>query len=561
MNSDTYDFIVIGSGSSGGVLANRLSESGRYKVLCLEAGHKGAHYIWTRAPLGVVYMIDNPAVNWRYQSEPHESHGNRPIYVPRGKLLGGSSAINAIVYNRGQRIDYDTWARMGCAGWSYRDVLPYFKRIESTEIGSDEFRGRHGPIKVVLASKVSPFYDIFIRSANAVGIPYNPDYAGATQEGVAMAQQTSYRGLRHSTATQYLHPARNRTNLTILQGAEATSLVFQGKHCVGVRFRRNGDLHVARATREVIVSCGTANTPKLLELSGIGNPEILRRHGIHVVHELKGVGENLRDHYAALMSWRFNTPGISLAKKGRGWRLWLEVLRYAVFRKGFIAQGHGTMRVFTRSRPELEEPDTMMVVSPYIIELKSGKSRRMSATEGYSMYTHFQRTESTGQIHIRSSDPATPPVINYRFLETETDRRRAILAVRRAREIAAAQPIDGLIAEELEPGRHVESDEQILAYLRNTGTITQHMVGTCKMCQDAMSVVDERLRVHGLTGLRIADASIMPTIISGNTSVPCMMIGEKCADMVLADAGEGSAGRAGVASLASRAPAGAVLTP
>ncbi|MEJ8850763.1 GMC family oxidoreductase [Variovorax rhizosphaerae] len=535
MHSETYDFIVIGSGASGGVLANRLSESGKHSVLCLEAGEKGAHYIWTRPPVGVVYMIDNPAVNWRYQSEPHESHGNRPIYVPRGKLLGGSTAINAIVYNRGQRIDYDTWAGLGGSGWSYEEVLPYFKKIERTRLGSDDYRGRSGPINVIEASKVAPFYDMFIQAAKAVNIPFNADYSGASQEGVAMAQQTSHRGLRHSTATQYLHPARGRANLTILQGSEATSLILEGKRCVGVRFRRQGKNQEVRARREVIMSCGAANSPKLLELSGIGNPEILQKHGIKVVHELKGVGENLRDHYAALMSWRFNTPNISLAKKGHGWRLWLEMLRYAIFRKGFIAQGHGTMRVFARSSPKAENPDIMMVVSPYILELRGGKTRRISATEGFSMYAHLQRTESTGSIHIRSADPAAPPVINYRFLGTENERKTAVLAVRRAREVANAPPLRGLVAEEVEPGPKVQSDEEILEYIRNTGTITQHIVGTCKMGDDTMSVVDARLRVRGIAGLRIADASIMPTIISGNTSIPCMMIGEKCADMVLAD--------------------------
>lgn len=535
MDRDTYDFIVIGSGSAGGVLANRLSECGRYKVLCLEAGTKGAHYIWTRVPLGVVYMIDNPAVNWRYQSTPNQSHGNRPIYIPRGKLLGGSSAINAIIYNRGQRVDYDTWAKLGCKGWSFTEVLPYFKKIEKTSLGDDEYRGRNGLVSVGEASKVAPFYDIFIKSAEAADIPFNPDYSGATQEGVAMAQQTSFRGLRQSTATQYLHPARHRVNLTMLTGAEATSLILEGKRCVGVRFSQNGAVREARVSREVIVACGAANSPKLLELSGIGNPEILRSHGIKVVHELKGVGENLRDHYAALMSWRFNKPGVSLAKKGRGWRLWLEFLRYAATRKGFLAQGHGTMRVFARSSHDVRHPDITMVVSPYLIELRGGRSRRMSATEGYSMYTHFQRTESTGNLHIQSADYTVPPAINYRFLETEADRALGIEAVRRAREIANAEPIKSLIAEELEPGKHVQSDEQILEYLRATGTITHHMLGTCKMGIDKMAVVDERLRVHGISGLRVADASIMPTMLSGNTSVPCMMIGEKCADMVLAD--------------------------
>ncbi|MBK9607860.1 MAG: GMC family oxidoreductase N-terminal domain-containing protein [Betaproteobacteria bacterium] len=537
MHVETYDFIVVGSGSAGGVLANRLSEDGKYRVLCLEAGTKGAKYIWTRPPLGLAYMIDNPVVNWRYESEPDPTHGNRPIPVPRGKLLGGSSAMNGIVYNRGQKLDYDTWCKLGCKGWSHAEVLPYFKKIESTEIGLDEYHGRTGPVKVIQSSKLCSFFDYFIRSAEAAGIPHNPDYSGASQEGVAMAQITAWRGERQSTATQYIEPARRRGNLTVLGGAEATSLLLDGKRCTGVRYSQEGRILEARALREVILAAGTANTPKLLELSGIGNPEILRQQGISVVHELKGVGENLRDHYAAIMKWKFHRPGVSLASRGRGWRLGLEILRWVFLRRGMLAQGHGAMRVFTRSKPGLNEPDIMMVVSPYIIDIKkSGKSRKVSEVEGFMMYTHVQRTQSTGSIHIRSPDPFSPPAIRYRFLDTYDDRTVAVAAVRRARDIAAVSPMRELIAEELAPGPEVQSDEAILEFIRNTGQITQHMVGTCRMGHDAMSVVDERLRVHGIAGLRVADASIMPTIISGNTSVPCMMIGEKCADMVLEDA-------------------------
>ena len=532
----TYDYIVVGSGSGGGAVAGRLSENGKYRVLCLEAGEKGARYIWTRPPAGTALLIDNPAANWRYQSEPHEGHGNRQIYVPRGKILGGSSAINGMIYNRGQRIDYDTWAQMGCRGWSYDDVLPFLKQIERTDIGDDRYRGRSGPILVNEASKISPFYDLFIEAAKTAGIPYNSDYSGATQEGVAMAQQTIKRGLRESTATQYLEPARKRPNMTILSGAEASALLVDGKRCFGVRYTRNGRTEEARATREVIVSCGTANSPKLLELSGIGAPEMLAKHGITPVHDLPGVGESMRDHYGAILKWRFNRPGISIAKRGQSWRLMLEILRFGLLREGFISQGIGTVRVFARSRPELENPDVMMVVAPYMIEMREGRGRTMSPVEGFFMYSHVQRTESTGSIHIRSADPADPPSINYRFLQTPNDRMVSIAAVRLAREIVESPPIAETIAEELQPGRAVQSDAEILDYVRNTGTITHHMVGTCRMGQDSMAVVDERLRVRGLEGLRIADASIMPTIPSGNTNIPSIMIGEKCAAMVLEDA-------------------------
>lgn len=536
MAASSYDYIVIGSGSAGGIVAARLSENGKYKVLCLEAGTKESSYIFTQPPAGTVFLIDNPKVNWRYRSEPNKDLGGREIYVPRGKMLGGSSSINGTIYNRGQRLDYDTWAQMGCRGWSYEDVLPFFKRIETTKLGDDEYRGRSGPIRVTEAAKISPFYNIFIAAAQAAGLPYNRDYSGASQEGVAMAQQTVLRGKRQSVANCYVEPARRKGWLDVLTGAEVTSLILEGKRCTGVRFMRNGKPHEIRASREVIVSCGAANSPKLLELSGIGNSDILAENGIKPVHELPGVGENLRDHYAAILKWKFSKPGISLVNKGRGIGLIKEVIRYGLTRTGFISQGIGTMRVFMKSRPEKEEPDIMMVVAPFLIEIKTGEGRRMSKEDGFFMYSHVQRTESAGSIHIRSSNPLEPPKINFRFLETENDRQTAILAVRQARTIIDSEPMAACVGQELAPGKAVQSDEDILKFIRETGQITHHMVGTCRMGHDRMAVVDERLRVHGIEGLRIADASIMPTVPSGNTNIPCMMVGEKCAAMVLEDA-------------------------
>lgn len=531
-----YDYIVIGSGAGGGVVAARLSESGKYRVLCLEAGTANEKYFWSRPPTGSLFMFSDPKVNWCYYSEPDPSHGNRPLFVPRGKMLGGTTSINGMIYNRGQRLDYDTWASLGCHGWAYDDVLPYFKKIESTQIGSDRFRGRDGPVKVTEARSVSRFFDLFMRAANAAGIPSTPDYSGESQEGIAFAQQTVYRGMRRSTATDYLAPARHRPNLTVLTGVEATGLLMDGKRCVGVRYAQGNATIDVHASHEVIVACGAANTPKLLELSGIGNPDVLREHGIAVVHELRGVGENLRDHYACATRWRVNTSGISLSRHVRGVRLMGQILRYALTRTGLLTTVFGSVRAYTRSRPDLPSPDIMLLAAPFIVEVKPGKSHHVLPIEGFYVNAHPQRTESTGSIHIRSRDPFAPPAIRYQFLQTENDRATAIASIRRIREVVQSAPLCDYVAEELHPGPKVQTDEQILALLRAEGQITHHMVGTCRMGQDDMAVVDERLRVHGLEGLRIADASVMPTITSGNTAIPTMMIGEKCADMLLSDA-------------------------
>ncbi|HYF17651.1 MAG TPA: GMC family oxidoreductase N-terminal domain-containing protein [Ramlibacter sp.] len=533
--SISYDYIVVGSGSAGAVIAARLSEGGKYTVLCMEAGTATERYFWTRIPAGTAMTIVNPKVNWCRHAVASDALGGRSLYVPGGKIIGGTSTINGLIFSRGQRKDYDGWARLGCPGWSYQDVLPYFKKVESTDIGSDEYRGRSGPIKVTVAEKTAPFYDVFIQSAKAAGYPENPDYTGATQYGVAMAQQTIYRGRRVGAGTSYIAPARGRRNLTILTGAEATSLILQGDKCVGVRYRRGAAIQEVRATREVIVSAGAIGTPKLLELSGIGNPALLGKLGIPVVKSLPGVGENLQDHYGPTVKWTFKHEGLSPYKLGRGWRLVREVARYVLFRTGFLANTLATLRVFTRSHPQVDQADIALLVNAFHLEIVNEK-RRVAPVNGFMVYAQVQRPESTGTVHIQSADPGAPPAVHFNFLATENDRRVAVAAVRRAREIAAAKPIADAIAAEILPGPSVQSDEDILEFIRTTGATTFHYVGTCKMGNDEMSVVDEKLRVRGIDGLRIADASIMPTIVSGNTSVPCMMIGERCAEMVLADA-------------------------
>ena len=535
MRGTRYDFIVVGSGSAGGVIAARLSENGRHSVLCLEAGTRGERYIWTRSPVGGAYMIGDPRVTWAETARPDPTLGNRALSLARGRILGGTSAVNGTIVNRGQPEDYDAWEQAGCRGWGYADVLPYFKRVEHTSIGADVDRGRDGPVAVTEAERLGPLFGMVSDSAVAAGLRINPDYLSPRQEGIAMAQLAGRGGRRHSTATQYLAPARKRGNLKILQGAEVTGLLLSGGRCTGVRYRKGGRMVLAHADREVILSCGAINSPKLLELSGIGNPNVLSRSGIAVEHALCGVGENLRDHFGPHLKWRLNQRGLSLARNGAGWRFWRELLRYALAGKGLMAHGLPTLRIVMRADPDTARPDIQMMMNPYLVELRDGR-RVMSRIEGFYIAPQVQRPESTGSVHIESADPFAAPAVRYSFLATSADRALAVAAVRHARRIVSMAPVRDVIDEEIAPGRDVQGDADIVTFIRETGVTNYHPTGTCRMGRDDLAVVDERLRVRGIDGLRVADASIMPMIVSGNTSMPCMMIGEKCADMVLADA-------------------------
>ncbi|KAF0105444.1 MAG: betA [Rhodospirillaceae bacterium] len=535
-NDSTYDYIVVGAGSAGAVVASRLTESGRHRVLLLEAGTQGSNFFWSKVPVGVSKMIDDPAVNWCYESEPDEGSGGRRIAVPRGRMLGGSSSINGMVYIRGQAQDYDHWAQLGNRGWSFQDVLPIFKRMERFEGGSDEFRGRDGilPVTHTPRHKV-PLLEKIIEAAEKMGLPYNPDQNGATQEGIGMSQVTITRGRRQSTAFCYLDPARHRANLQIDQGAIAESLILEGRRCVGVRYSVNGQKREARATREVIVSGGSINSPKLLELSGIGQGDRLHALGIVPVHELPGVGENLRDHYSPRMKFEITGKNLTFNDNARGWRLAREALKYAMFRDGFLASTAVPIRLYFRTRVGLETPDATISIAPFLYEMV-GKERRVSAQKGITMNVNVLRSESTGSVHIKSADPAEPPAIRFNFLSTEHDRTGIVNVLRKGRELMATSPLKEVTGQEIAPGAHLQSDADLLEWVRNNAETTYHPVGTCKMGNDPRAVVDPELRVHGVAGLRVADASIMPTLTSGNTNAPAIMIGEKCAAMVLAAA-------------------------
>ncbi len=530
METQQFDYIVVGAGSAGSVLANRLSANGKHRVLVLEAG-KPSHP-WSIIPVGFSRLIDNPAANWCYESEPEENTTQRRIPVPRGKLLGGSSAINGMVFVRGQAQDFDTWAQLGNRGWSYNDVLPFFRDMESYSGGEDEFRGRDGVLKVTDVTDKGPLYDALFAAAKQVGIAHNPDYNSGMQDGIGMTQMTISKGRRMSTARCYLDPARSRSNLDIQANALTEALLIEDKRCVGVRYSIGGSTREARANREVIVSAGAINSPQLLELSGIGQPELLRGLGIEVRHELAGVGENLRDHYAPRMKWHAVPRGLTYNETARGLGLVGQVVRYAFKRDGLLGMPASTIRAYVRTREGLASPDAGFSFQPFLAD----GTRKLAPEPGFTSIPHALRSESTGTIHLAANDPNRPPSIRFNFLSAEIDREVTVGVMRIVRRIMTAPAMEGIVGEEIAPGGALQSDDELLAHVMETAETTYHPIGTCKMGSDPRAVVDERLRVHGIAGLRVADASIMPTLTSGNTNAPSIMIGEKAASMVLEDA-------------------------
>ena len=532
MENQVFDYIVVGAGSAGSVLANRLSADPKNRVLVLEAGRES--HPWSRIPVGFARLIENPAANWLYSSEPDEGTGQRRIPIPRGKLLGGSSSINGMVFVRGQSQDYDTWAQLGNRGWSYREVLPIFQDMESYQgDGDDEYRGRGGPLKVTESNESGAIYDALIKAAGEVGIAYTKDYNGAKQDGIGMTQSTIRGGRRMSTAICYLDPARGRPNLTIQANALTECLLLDGKRCVGVRYTVDGQQREARANREVVVSAGSINSPQLLELSGIGQPELLKSVGIEVRHELKGVGENLRDHYSPRMKWTVpSSLGMTYNDKARGLGLVWQAMRYALTHKGLLGLPAAPIRAYVRTRTGLDAPDAAISWIPFLV----GENMQLAKNSGVTAIMNILRSESTGSIHVSSAAPRTPPAIRFNFLTAQLDREVTLEAMRITRRIMTAPAMRGIATDEIAPGVNIESDDELLDWVKNNAETTYHPVGTCKMGSDPMAVVDDQLRVHGMEGLRVADASIMPTLTSGNTNAPSIMIGEKASRMMLAAA-------------------------
>jgi len=530
---ETFDYVIVGAGSAGSVLANRLSEDENVTVCVLEAGPWDWHP-FIHIPAGFMYTLVNPRVNWLYTSEASEWTGGRRIAAPRGKTLGGSSSINGHIYNRGQRLDFDGWAQRGNHGWGYADVLPYFRRTERRMGGDDLFRGRDGQLPITDLDWRDPLCDAFIEGAVQMGIPRNQDYNGALQAGVSYVQRIIQNGRRQSAARGYLHPAMKRRNLTVRTNAHVTEIVLVGKRAVGVRYRkggRDGPSVEVRAAKEVILSSGAVNSPQLLQVSGIGPAPLLQSLGIEVRHALPGVGENLRDHYAPRFVARVKNAE-TINERSHGLKLVGEVLKYAVARKGILALNPTLIYVFWKSDERVDNYDLQLTFTP--ASYKEGVQSTLDDFPGMTIASWQQRPESSGYVRARSADPFEHPIIQPNYLVAESDRRVLLAGMKLARRLLASRPLSKYYDREEFPGANVQSDDELLSAAKQRGTTTFHLMGTCRMAPDSdpTAVVDDQLCVRGLLGLRVVDASIMPSMPSANLNASALMIAEKAADMI-----------------------------
>ena len=526
---NSFDFIIVGAGSAGALLASRLAEGGEYSVLVLEAGGSDRR-LWVHVPIGFAKTILDKSINWAYQTEPQAELNNRSIYWPRGKLLGGSGAINGLVHIRGQREDYEDWKAQGCDGWGWDDVLPYFKRMEDHYLGATALHGAGGPVAVHKPRDRSPLGDALIKAAAKSGIHPNDDFNGSTQAGAGAYDLTIRRGRRSNSAMGALRPALRGGNVHLELNAMVERVTFEGTRATGVAFRaRGGTVESVRATREVILCGGAINTPQILMLSGIGSAESLRSHGVNVLADRHEVGRNLQDHLVARFVFK-TKRSITLNDQMRS--VWGRLgigLNYIFRRRGPLTFAAAQVGMFFKSEEGVPRVDVQSFFSPYSAD---GAGKSLHPFSAFTLTLTQSWPTSRGYVALRDASPTTPPIIEPRYFSTEHDRRFFVTAFRRVRQILSVEPIRGEIAEELKPGPAVRSDDEILDYVRSTASTCFHPCGTCRMGSDMDSVVDLQLRVRGVSGLRIADASVMPSLTSGNINAPVLMIAEKAADMI-----------------------------
>jgi choline dehydrogenase len=533
--AEEFDFIVAGAGSAGCCVAARLSENGRYRVLLLEAGPEDSNP-WIHMPMGYAKLFAHPQLNWMYESEPEPELNNRTLYQPRGKVLGGTSSINGMVYMRGNPADYDEWRQRGCTGWDWDSVLPYFKKAENQERGANAFHGVGGPLNVCDHPVRWELAEHWIKAAIEAGLPPNDDFNAGVQDGAGHFQNTMNKARRWSTAAAYLRPARRRANLTIATEALATRILFEDRRAVGIAYTQGGTAKQARARGEVIVCGGVYNSPQLLQLSGLGRGDLLRRYGIEVVREIADVGAQLQDHFYVRLAYRCTRP-ITLNDVGNSvWRRAAAGLQYWLFHSGPLASNGICAGGFARSDPRLARPDLQLNFSTWSFAGRDSKGVRPHPFPGFSVSAVHLRPEARGTVEIRSADPAAPPAIRFNFLKSKSDLDALTAGMRLARRITEQPALRPYVAEEILPGRHVNSDAEFEAAIREHALSNLHPVGTCRMGADDGAVVDPRLRVNGIGGLRVVDASVMPAVPAGNTNAPTIMIAEKAADMILEDA-------------------------